>query len=179
MVHRKVRDWPLLRHDTARDAGYRRFPHPNCRQRPGLSKEESIFGSRNPAILGWDSWFGGRLRLKVDPDGNCFGVSWMVASLLSAVQTPRSLDEFIGKLKEAAQPSGAFSIVPTSVQVKWPPHLLCSTKSTLGMQHLCSIHSRPFSLLLSRILRVVGVAGSIYVDGLGGVDLSLNGGHAT
>ena len=70
---------------------------------------DGLFKSKNPAILGSNAWFEGGYRLKVDPDGNCFGTSWMVASLFWAVQTEGSLDSFSEKLKKASRPGGAFS----------------------------------------------------------------------
>lgn len=93
---------------------------------------ETLFESMNPAIVGLRRWFNG-YSIQIDPDGNCFGTSWLVSTLLWAVQKSELLDVFIVRLKEADGQDGAFSTLDTTCKVMWRPllssaaDLLCST----------------------------------------------------
>lgn len=118
---------------------------------------DCLLESRKPAILGANAWFGGAYRLGVDPDGNCFATAWMVASLLWAVQTRRSLNNFSAKLKEAGQPGGAFAMLGTKWKVNWCPHLslFLGAPGVLSLSPCCAG-------------RAMGVAGTTHIDYLGG-----------
>ncbi|CAN0430096.1 unnamed protein product, partial [Laminaria digitata] len=72
---------------------------------PTLEKVEGLLASKKPAILSLERSSAG-CRLEIDPDGNCFGTSWMLSSLLSAVQNPTTFSAFIAKLQEADKSEG-------------------------------------------------------------------------
>ncbi|CAN0526677.1 unnamed protein product, partial [Laminaria digitata] len=100
-------------HGLVRDAAGLSHPlsptHSKCRQSPTLEKVEGLLASKKPAILSLERSSAG-CRLEIDPDGNCFGTSWMLSSLLSSVQNPKTFSAFIAKLQEADKSEGgAFS----------------------------------------------------------------------
>lgn len=92
--------------------------HPKCRQSPTLTNVEGLLESKKPALLSLERSSDG-CRLEIDPDGNCFGTSWMLSSLLSAVQNPKTFSAFIAKLQEADKSEGgAFSNLDGICEVK-------------------------------------------------------------
>eukprot|EP00904_Undaria_pinnatifida_P011040 jgi/Undpi1/7066/HiC_scaffold_21.g09540.m1 len=72
-----------------------------------LNNVEELFNSCNPAIVSIATWFGSYV-MNIDPDGNCFGTSWLIAAIVWAAQSPTRLQHLISTLEEACRPDQAF-----------------------------------------------------------------------
>lgn len=91
-----------------------------------LENVSGLLESRGPAIQGIGRWFDG-YSLAIDPDGNCYGTSWMLIVLLWAVQSPARLDIFVRELEDAGRPCGAFVGLDRTCKVKSATPPLCNS----------------------------------------------------
>lgn len=82
-----------------------------------LRETEKLESSMNPAVTAVRGWFGG-VVVKVDPDGNCYGTSWVIAALLWAVQRPERILK-VERFFKAAMDAGAFSALDDDCQVEF------------------------------------------------------------
>ena len=64
--------------------------------------------SHKPAIRAVNRWFGA-ISVKIDPDGNCYGTSWLIAVIVWAAQSPYRIQYLIETLEDAGRPGNAFS----------------------------------------------------------------------
>lgn len=102
--------------------------HVNPRRRPvllprhqtaehSLSKFDKLYEKRKPAIEKVQPWFSG-YRIVIDNDGNCYGTSWLVLTLVWAVQCPRRLVYITDRLEAARCRGGAFGGLDDRAQVR-------------------------------------------------------------
>ena len=76
---------------------------------------DSLFKCRTPALLKIQRCSGG-FEVIVNPDGNCYGVSWLVPVVASAARCPADLEYLLGQIS-AGEAGGAFRAIGSTRKV--------------------------------------------------------------
>ena len=94
-------------------------PAPPHQDPAGFSLEAETLMTCHKPVLGEVTRWSNDLRLKVDSNGDCFGLSWITTVLLWAVQERGRMSGLVRRLQEAGEEGGAFHRLDGDCKVGW------------------------------------------------------------